>query len=330
MTKTFVTGGSGHVGANLVRALIARGDNVRALVRSASNNRGLEGLDVELVTGDLRDPESLRRAMKGCDRAYHLAAFVSLRSGDERAIYEVNVRGTKNVLDAALANRIERVVYCSSFGAVGVNPDGPSDETWTVDPAETHLDYELSKAMAEVEVHRAVNRGLDAVILNPSGVVGPHDYLPSSVGKTVLDLARGRLFAYIPGGFEFVAVRDVVDGHLRAMEKGRRGERYILSGGVHQLEDILTHLADVLGVRKPRLRLPPSVMAQVATVSSFVMKHFFPEVPPRFTPGTVKLLQSKKSADISKARRELGFTPTSIYEAFTDQVNWFRSEGQIQ
>src|SRR5262249_10068250 len=145
------------------------------------------------------------------------------------------------------------------FGAVGQNPNGPSDETWTVNPFDTHLDYELSKAMAELEVHRAVHRGLPVVTVNPCGIVGPHDYRPSSVGQTILDFMHRKMPAYVPGQFEFVAVRDVVAGHLLAMEKGKPGERYILSGGLHTLDQILDHLQAVTGVRKPRLRLPVEV-----------------------------------------------------------------------
>lgn len=328
--KTFLTGGTGHVGANLVRALLERGVEVKALVRPDHPTEALDGLDLERVEGDLRDPASLARALKGCDRMYHVAAFVSLRAGNQREVFETNVLGTKNVLEAAERAGVERSVFCSSFGAVGHNPSGgPSDETHTVNPFDVQLDYELSKAIAEIEVLRAVARGMDVVIVNPCGVVGPHDYKPSSVGKTILDFARGRMPAYVPGRFEFVAVRDVVAGHLLAMEKGRRGERYILSGGAFTLDQILDHLHEVTGAKRPRLRLPVGLMLPIAAVSNVVMRNFFPEVPPRFTPGTIRLLQSGKHADTSKARHELGLTPTSVLDAFTDSVAWFRARGSL-
>ncbi|HZS41394.1 MAG TPA: SDR family oxidoreductase [Polyangia bacterium] len=329
--KTFVTGASGHVGANLVRALIERGEAVKALVRPGSDNAAIAGLDLEQVEGDLRDPASLDRALAGCDRMYHVAAFVSLRAGDQQEIFETNVVGTRNVLAAAERAGVGRSVFCSSFGAIGHRDGGgPSDETVTVNPFETHLDYELSKAIAEIEALRAAARGQDVVIVNPCGVVGPHDYKPSSLGKTILDFANRKMPAYVAGEFEFVAVRDVVAGHLLAMEKGRRGERYILGGEHRSLDQILDHLASLTGVRKPRVRLPVAVMAPVAHVSSFVMKHFFPAVPPRFTPGTVKLLQSGKRADYTKARRELGYQPTSVDAAFAESLEWFRGRGQIR
>jgi nucleoside-diphosphate-sugar epimerase len=260
---------------------------------------------------------------------YHVAAFVSLRAGDRQQVFDVNVLGTRRVLEAAERAGVHRVVYCSSFGAVGQNPAGASDESWTVNPFDTHLDYELSKAMSELEVHRAVQRGLDVVIVNPCGIVGPHDYRPSSVGQTILDFANRKMPVYVPGQFDFVAMRDVVDGHLLAMEKGRRGERYILSGGLFTLDQILDHLSRLTGVRKPRLKLPPQVMLPIAHVSSAIQRAFFPSVPPRFTPGTIKLLGCGKRADASKARRELGLEPTSVLEAFTESVEWFRSRGQI-
>jgi hopanoid-associated sugar epimerase len=331
MAKTFVTGGSGHVGANLVRALLARGVAVKALVRPQSNNAALDGLDVERVTGDLRDPESLQRAVAGCDRVYHVAAFVSLRKGDQQQVFDVNVTGTKHVLDAAERAGVARTVFCSSFGAVGHNPSGgASDESFTVNPFETHLDYELSKAMAELEVHRAVHRGLDVRIVNPCGIVGAHDYKPSSVGQTILDFANRRMPAYVPGQFDFVAVDDVVAGHLLAMERGRPGERYILSGGPFTLDRILEHLSSLCGVPKPRLRIPPAVMLPIAHLSSALMSTLAPARPPRFTPGTIKILNGGKRADIGKARRELGFEPTGVLDAFTAAYEWFRARGQIR
>ena len=329
--KTFVTGGSGHVGANLVRALLERGVAVKALVRPRSENPALDGLDVERVEGDLRDPASLARALAGCDRLYHVAAFVSLRKGDQQQVFDVNVTGTKNVLAAAERAGVERTVFCSSFGAVGHNPTGgPSDESFTVNPFTTHLDYELSKAMAELEVHRAVHRGLDVRIVNPCGVVGAHDYKPSSVGQTILDFANRKMPAYVPGQFEFVAVRDVVAGHLLAMERGKPGERYILSGGQYTLDQILDHLSGLCGVPKPRLRIPVGVMLPLAHVSNLLLRTFAPERPPRFTPGTIKILNGGKHADIGKARRELGFAPTPVLDAFTEAYEWFRGRGQIR
>lgn len=266
--KTLVTGGSGHLGANLVRALLARGEAVRVLVYHDS--RGLEGLDVECVQGDLRDIDSLRRATRGCRYVYHTAAYVSLRNADLQQIYEVNVVGTRQLMRAALDAGVQRVVHCSSFGAVGRNPRGPSDESWTINPFESALAYERSKAFAEHEVLRLVVEGLDAVIVNPSGLVGPYDFKPSFVGRTILDFASGKMKAYVPGAFDFVPVRDVVQGHLLAREKGRTGQRYLLTGEVATIDQILDWLQEFTRQPRPKLKLSPQLMQRVAWVKDWV------------------------------------------------------------
>jgi len=240
------------------------------------------------------------------------------------------VLGTKRVMDAAEKAGVRRVVVCSSFGAVGHNPEGESDESFTLDPFASHLDYDLSKALAELEVLRACARGVDAVIVNPSGVVGPHDYKPSSVGQTIVDFSRRRMPAYTPGASEFVAAADVVAGHLLAMDTGRAGQRYIVSGEHHTLDELLDELQAATGVPRPRVRVPPRVMLPLAHVSTAVMRGLFPRVPPRFTPGTIRLLNTGKRASIAKARAELGFQPTSVFAALRAQVEWFRERRIIQ
>ena len=183
MGKTFITGATGHVGANLVRALVARGEDVRALVRRR-DDPALVGVELEQFEGALEDAGRMARGLAGCDRVYHLAAFVSLRPGARQQIFEVNVLGTKSICAAALKSGVERLVFCSTLGTVGLAPNGAaSDETSSVNPFDIPLDYDLSKSIAELEVHRAIANGLDAVIVNPSGVVGPHDYKPSSLGR---------------------------------------------------------------------------------------------------------------------------------------------------
>ncbi|MEO6950739.1 MAG: SDR family oxidoreductase [Polyangia bacterium] len=330
MGKTFVTGGTGHVGANLVRALLERGEAVKALVRN-KGDRALRGLDLEEVVGDLHDEAGIARAMAGCDHVYHLAAFVSLRAGARREIFDVNVRGTQHVMSACLAKGVQRVVFCSSFGAVGRAPDGGvSDETCALDPFDTDLDYDLSKSMAELEVHRAYASGLDAVIVNPSGIVGPWDVKPSSLGKTIIDFSERRIPAYIPGSFELVAMRDVVAGHLLAMKHGRAGQRYILSGRLCTVDELLDELERLTGKARPRLRVPPSMMMPVAHLSSAFMRSFFPRTPPRFTPGTIKLLGRGKRASTEKAQRELGYRPTSVFAALGEQYDWFRERRIIR
>lgn len=325
---TLVTGGSGHLGANLVRALLERGEAVRVLVHQ--DGRALDGLEVERAAGDLRDRDSLRRAVRGCRYVYHTAAYVSLRNADRQHIYEVNVLGTRALMTAALAAGVERVVHCSSFGAVGRNPRGASDESWHIDPFEDALDYERSKAFAEHEVLRLVVEGLDAVIVNPSGLVGPYDFKPSFVGRTILDFARGKMKAYVPGAFDFVPIRDVVQGHLLALEKGVRGQRYLLTGEEVTIDQILDWLAELTGVPRPPLRLPPELMQRAASVKDWIEARWFPEVVPRFNQHSIRLLRSGKRGDNTRAQRELGLEPTPVREAFREAVAWFQGAGAIR
>ena len=323
-----VTGATGHVGANLVRALIERGERVRVMARA--DRRGIEGLDIEIVEGDLRHREDVARAVKGVRRIYHLAAYVSLRAADRQMLFDVNVLGTRKVMMAALEAGVERVVHCSSFGAIGRAPNGGvSDETFTLNPAHVELEYEASKALAEHEVLRAALAGLDVTIVNPSGIVGGLDFKPSSVGQTTLDFCHGRMPAYVPGAFEFVAVDDVVSGHLLAMEKGKKGERYILTGEHRSLGEVLTWLEEITGVRKPRIALSPAVMERVAVVKDWVEKTWLPHRAPRFTRDTIRLLNSGKRGTNEKARTELGWQPTSLRDAFAQQARWFAEQGQL-
>lgn len=324
----FVTGASGHLGANLVRDLLDRGQEVRVLYRRGSDNRALDGLAVERVEGDLLDPRGLARAMEGCSRVYHCAAFVSIRNRDRRRLFEVNVLGTRHVLEAAERVGVSKVVHCSSFGAVGRNPDGTSNEKWVIDPFEVEMDYERAKAFAEHEVLRAVVRGLNATIVNPSGIVGPWDYKPSMLGKTMLDFLSGKMRAYVDGAFDFVPVYDVVQGHILAMERGVAGQRYLLSGEHASLQQILTWWSQWSGRKLPRA-LPGRPLEFVASVKDWVEARWFPTRIPRFNRNSIRLLRSNKRATNQRARRELGLEPTSIEDAFHAQMQWFIDHGFV-
>ena len=325
-----VTGGSGHLGANLIRRLVQEGERVVALERAGSDNRALDGLPVERVTGDLRDADAMTRAMRGVQRVYHCAAKVSTIVGGEREIYDCNVIGTKNLLAAALSAKVERVVVTSSFSAVGHTEGRPADERDLFYPFEDHMPYERSKAWMEHECLKAVTRGLDVVIATSCAILGPADFKPSRMGRVVKDFANGKMHAYIPGGFEFVAAQDIVQGHLLAMEKGKTGEKYILSTRFVTVDELVVLLEGITGRKRPTLRLPPSVMAKIAVVSTFVLTNFFPHVPQRFTPGAVRILGMGRRADTSKAQRELGYRPTSIEEALKQAYEFFVEQGQIE
>jgi len=327
-----VTGGSGHLGANLVRRLLDDGQAVRVLVRHGSDNTALTGLDIEPVYGDLRDLSAIMAAVRGCERVYHCAAKVSTISGNahhKREIYECNVLGTRHLLQAALGAGVRRVVVSGSFSAVGAHPSQPSDESMPFYPFERTLPYAYSKALVEHECLQAVVEGLDVVLATSCAIVGPYDFKPSRLGKTLCDFANGKLRAYIPGGCEFVAARDIVQGHLLAMHRGRPGQRYIFSTQFLTVDELLGIYEAVTGRPRPWLRLPPALMAGLAGVTSSVMTHFFPQAPQRFTPAAVRILSQYRRADCSKARNELGYQPTSLVEAVREAYEFFVSQGKI-
>lgn len=326
---TLVTGGTGHIGNNLVRALLAGGEKVRVLLRRTSPTRALEGLDVDRFYGDLRDERSLEKAVEGCDRMYHLAAMISIREADRQQMFDINVLGARRLMRAARRAGVKRVVHTSSFGAIGANPSGASDEDWTLSPFEPTMAYERSKAHAEWEVMAQAAQGLDVVMVNPCATVGPYDYRPSLVGQSILEYAEGRLHAYVPGSFEWVSMRDVVRGHLLAMEKGQRGERYLISGEFVTIDQILDWLSEFTGQPKPSLRVPPRPMQAVTLLTDWVDRKFFPNRAQRFNYYSIRILNSGKRADNTKARRELGLEPSSVKQAFSDTVDWFRDEGYL-
>lgn len=324
-----VTGGSGHLGANLVRRLLDEGQAVRVLAHRDTNNEALNGLDVEWAWGDLRDRASVESAVRGCERIYHAAAKVSSAETRQREIYACNVLGTRHVLHAALTHGVRRVVVTGSFSAVGHLPDRPSDESVPVNPFAELLPYQRSKVAVEHECLKAVADGLDVVIATSCAILGPHDHKPSRMGQLLLDFARGRLRAYIPGGFEFVATRDIVEGHRLAMDKGTTGQKYIFSSAFRTVDELMAIYEQVTGRSRPRLRLPPPLMAAIARAVNAVVTRVAPDVEPRFTPGAVRILRMHRQADITKARTQLGYTPTPIEDAIREAYEDFVRRGLL-
>jgi len=327
--RVLVTGGSGHLGANLVRRLLDEDQQVRVLERAGGGGEALAGLEVEVMGGDLRDAAAVRGAVRGCRRVYHCAAKVSSAEGQQREIYASNVLGTRHLLRAALAEGVERVVVTGSFSAVGHDPTRPSDESVPVDPFGRLLPYQRSKVAVEHECLKAVVEGLDVVIATSCAILGPHDYKPSRMGQLMLDFARGRLRAYVPGGFEFVAARDIVQGHRLAMDKGRTGHKYIFSTAFRTVDELMAVYEDVTGRRRPRLRLPGPLMAGLAGAVNFFVMRFAPDAEPRFTPGAVRILRMNRHADITKARTELGYQPSSVEEAVREAYEDFVRRGKL-
>jgi len=327
VSKVLVSGATGHLGANLVRALLAEGEEVVALLHSA-DTAAVDGLDVERRQGDVRDREAMRKAVGGCDRVFHCAAMVSITETARREIYETNVLGTRHVLDAARDEGVRRVVVTGSLGAIGDRRDGPSDESVPFDPFATHTAYERTKLLVEHEAFRAAAQGMDVVLATSCAIVGPHDYKPSRMGRMLIDFARGRFPAFIPGGFEFVTTTDIATGHLLAMSRGTTGHNYLFGSGYRSMDQLMAEFAALTG-RRPPLRLPPQLMAGLVALVSPVLRRLVPGHEQLITPASVRLLTARRRADCSKAVTELGYQPTSIEHAFREAYAHFVRRGII-
>jgi dihydroflavonol-4-reductase len=327
MMKSLVTGGTGFVGANVVRTLLQRGTEVRALVRPRSDTRNLDSLDVELVAGDLRDRGSLEAAIEGCDIVYHVAAMYALWTPNPQEIYDSNVTGTVNLLEAAGVTRVQKIVYTSSVATIGLPKDGtPGTEEIPLQPEDMVSDYKRSKYLAEQEVLKHAQRGLPVVIVNPSFPVGPWDVKPTPSGQIIVNFLRGKIPAYVNTGLNVVDVQDVAIGHVLAAEKGRVGERYILGHANLTLLQVFQLLEQVSGVKAPRIRIPYSFAYLSACVSEFAARTITHKAP-FVTLAGVKLSRKQMFFDASKAVRELGFPQTPAAEALSKAVQWFRAHG---
>jgi dihydroflavonol-4-reductase len=318
---TVVTGASGHVGANLVRAQLRRPRKVRVVVHS--DRRALEGLDVEEVRADVLDLESLERVFEDAQTVFHLAAIISITGDNQRSLEDVNVRGVQNVVAACRACRVRRLVHFSSIHAFS---SVPKDEVITEnrDLVETQgiMPYDWTKAEGERRVLQAVRDGLDAVIVNPTAVVGPHDYKPSEMGRFFLSLFHGRIPAFVDGGFDWVDVRDVVSGAIAAEQRGRRGEQYLFSGQWLSTRDLGLIVEEATGRRVPRWEVPMWLARLGAPVAC--RWSLLSGKRPLFTSESLHTLQNHRFISSEKARQELGYTTRSLHETIRDTFDWFR------
>lgn len=322
-----VTGASGHIGANLVRELLARGDRVRALVRR--HTRALDGLDVERVEGDVRDPESLRRAFDGAEVAYHVAGIISLDGGHGGLVEAVNVGGTENVARAALACGVRRLVHTSSVHAFAMEPvDRPVDESRPPSSTEAHATaYDRSKAAGEVRVRRAVDDGLDAVVLNPTAVVGPYDFGPSRTGRMFLDLYHRRLPSLVQGAFDWVDARDVAAAAIAAAERGRTGASYLVGGHYRTLEELAGLAAEVTGVAVPRF-VSPMWLARVGAPFATLWGRLRGKEP-LFSSESLRAVRLCPRIDDARAKRELGHVARPLADTVRDVYAWFERAGLL-
>jgi dihydroflavonol-4-reductase len=326
--KTLVTGATGFLGSHVARVLVARGENVRVLVRPSSDLRALGGLDAECFTGDLRDRASLDRAVNHVQRVFHVAADYRLWARNPLEIHESNVTGTQNLLDASRNAGVEKFVYTSTVATIAVPRKGalPNEETQSsVD--EMIGNYKRSKFEAERCALRAAKAGLPLVIVNPTTPVGPGDWKPTPTGKIIVDFLNGRMPGYVDTGLNFVPVEDCARGHLLAAEHGRIGERYILGGSNLTLKQMLDILSSTSGRPAPNWKIPYA-LAYAAGCADTLVSHLLGRAPQIPLEG-VRMARHKMFVDASKAGRELRFAPGPIEAALQRAVAWYESNGYV-
>lgn len=328
--KVFVTGGSGFVGGHLLRALVKRGDQVIALKRETSDTRLSRDLDVDWVLGDLLHPASYSSHLRGCSRVFHCAADYRLFSRDPRSLYEVNVEGTRGLMEACLEFEIPKLIYTSSVAALAVPAGGRvSNEQSRTELSKVVGHYKRSKFLAQELVLDYASQGLPVVLVSPSTPVGPGDLKPTATGKIILDFLGGKMPAYLDTGLNLVPVEDVALGHLLADERGQLGEIYILGSLNLTLQEILCLLASITGLKAPKIRIPYAVAWLAGLLDTFVEGYFLGRQPQIPLEG-VRMGRKKMFFDTDKARRELGFEPTSVRAALSRAVEWFVAEGYVR
>jgi dihydroflavonol-4-reductase len=323
-----VTGGTGFVGAHVVRALLARRRSVRCLVRPSSRRTNLEGLDVEIAIGDITDPASLAKAIAGVENVYHCAADYRLYTTDPQALRASNVAGTDNVMRLASYAGVRRVIHTSSVGALGLSSNGtPADESTPVTADSMIGHYKRSKFEAERVAEAWAAKGLPVVIVNPSTPVGEYDVKPTPTGRMIVDFLNRRMPAYVETGLNLVDARDVAEGHLLAAERGRIGEKYILGNRNMTLKEILDTLARLTGLPSPGMRLPHWIPLAAAAVDTFAAR--WTGRTPRVPLEGVRMSRHRMFFDSGKAVRELGLPQTPVEDALARAVGWFRGNGYV-
>jgi len=325
--KALVTGATGFVGSHVARVLAEKGAELRVLVRSSSNLKNIEGLNAERVVGDLRDADSLEKAMSGCDAVFHVAADYRLWVDDPEQMYKANVEGTRALLKAAKESGVRRVVYTSSVATMGFISNGHlADENSPVSLDNMIGPYKRSKFMAEQLAMEAGRKEMDVVTVNPTTPVGDHDIKPTPTGRIVVDFLKKKFPAYVDTGLNLVDVDECARGHVEAFEKGQSGERYILGGENLTLKQILDKRGAITGLPSPTIKIP-YVVALAAGVVDEVFTGRIMGKEPRATIDAVRMGKKKMFVTSAKAERELGWRQVTVDNALQRAVDWFRANG---
>lgn len=311
-----------------MRALKARGYDVRALVRDQSSTLTLENTGVEVVPGDVRDPESVARALEGCQAVFHCAALYTFWSLEPREVYQVNVEGTKTVFEEALKSGVEGVVYTSTVSTIGIPKKGVGTEEMEPSPRDLIGHYKRSKYQGEKEALRAASKGLPVVVVNPTAPVGPWDVKPTPTGGIVLDFLRGRIPAYVNTGMNMVDVEDVATGHILALEKGQPGQRYILGNRNMTLKELLRTLESITGKKGPRLRVPINLVVALGIIDQLIEGKLLRRRP-RIPLEGMRVARKPMYVSSAKAVRELGLPQSPVEGALEKAVRWFRDNGRV-
>lgn len=324
---TLVTGAAGFLGSHVARQLTARGENVRVLVRASSSNRAIADLPLEYVTGDLRDKTSLQRAMNGVHRVFHVAADYRLWAKNPQDIYDSNVGGTQNLLEAAKQASIERLIYTSTVATIAVDRPALPNEFTDAKLGEMVGHYKRSKWMAEREVLQAAKDGLPVIVAMPTTPVGPWDWKPTPTGKIIVDFLNGKMPGYVETGLNFIGVEDCAVGHLLVAEKGKIGERYLLGGENLTLKQVLDTLARLTGLPAPKLKIPHALALGVAYAETAFSRLIGRE--PQIPVEGVKIAAHVMFVDCTRARRELGFKSGPVVDALERAVRWYEANGYV-
>jgi len=327
--KTLITGSTGFLGSAVLRELLDDGREVKVLIRKGTNTANIDGLDVEIAYGDLRDSESLLSALNGCEILYHVAAYYSLWDRDQKLIYEINVEGTRKILEASQKKGLEKIVYTSTVGCIGLNDDTtPATENTFFNKNTLSNDYKKSKYQAEQVVLEFSRSGLPVVIVNPSTPVGPRDIKPTPTGKIILDFLNREMPAYLDTGLNLIDVKDCAKGHILAEKKGVPGERYILGNQNLSLFDILVTLETITGLKAPSIKMPFWVALSAGWVCEMVSNHITGK-PPAVPLAGVKMAKYFMYFASSKAVQKLGLPQSPVENALRQSVDWFQNNNYV-